>query len=562
MSKSIEQSKVLVSRGNLAFPAAGQVLWNCPTCDGVDLVFNGFPGQFVAYTLDEDTASPTYDLYITVDETTIATTDGEIFIGQFVDTQGKGYANDVRTIAGQSLGKCDLKGVKASGPSCPQPQILATYIDCIKCDETYTAMFTYSDNFTQSFGKHRADQDTLVCSITTECCSCDDCNPQANCDEIVGKLIDGFNKKVRGGRHKYPDRKIKDTGSFPKPYRFFKLHSNIFSYCLAPRKEECACDSCNTVDAITGITGGAAAGTEFNNNLNPAGDGTYLGQLDNIAKQIECALDDKIGPHAGTAFVTGGTDDCCPAQLWVITCDAGFALNIDPCDNGLDLFPEFTDKGKTTKRDCESGDCIEPEDKVSKFCCGIGVIIDQDRIECDCPCDIDVPPATLMRTGTFTFVKDAGSCTPTVRAKEILAPKPPTGSGGYVRWEEYNQSADGEHWRATSERQGYFGSLRGDRQGRMRNAAAFSDCRKQYCHYVWENKHDTEGRDGKTLIRCNYLTDFYIPTCDKVTIDSFTLFYQAFAAESSAKCNIVKAGTCIGQGDATLVEAEVCEEEG
>ena len=561
MSKRIEQSKVIVSKGNLALPAAGQVLWDCPTCEELELSINGVPGQIVAYTYDEDPASPTFGQYITVDETgdgtnALADIPGDIYVGQFTNCKGKAHATDIRTIAGRKLTKCELDSVTVDAPRCPQPQVLASYLDCFDCGDTITAHFEYSDNATQSFGKLRADEETLTCAHTIECCGagCHDCDPTATCDEWIAKLVDGLNGDIgKGKKHNYPDRKIKRPGSKGYPFRFFKLHSNFLTFCIAPTKEECSCDSCETTAAITGITGGAAAGVEFSNNTNADGSATFMDQLDGIAKQIECAMTEAIGPHAATAFVTGGTDDCCPAQLWVFTCDPAFALNIDACDNEIDPFETFVDKGKTSSRDCETGDCIEPVDAEKDFCCGIGVIIDQDRIECDCPCDVDAPPNTLLRTGKFTFLKDAKDCTPKVKSRELLCPIAPSGSGGYARWAEYSQNSAHECWRDTSSRQGPMNTLRGDKVGRLRNAPKFSDCRKQYCHYIWTNEQNSIGVDSDKTCKF-YKTDFYIPTCDLATIDSFTLFYQAFAEASSAKCKTIKAGTCLGHGEATLVE--------
>lgn len=566
-SKRYDQSKVIVTKGNLALPAAGQVLWDCPTCDNVGLVLAGFPGQPVAYTYDEDETSATFGQYITVDDTgdgtnALADIPGDIYVGQFTNCGGKSYADDIRTIAGKKLDKCSLEGVKVDAPTCPQPQILASYLDCFDCGDTVTALFSYSDNATQSFGKLREDDEKITCATTIECCEgCGDCNPSATCDQWIGKLVDGLNGDEGIGRKKfsYPDRKIKKPGSKAAPYRFFKLQPNVFSFCVAPTKSDCACDSCVETAAITGITGGAAAGTEFTNNIitNAAGeDVTHMDMLGNIATQIECALNkpDVLGRHSTTAFVTGGTDDCCPAQLWVITCDAGFALNIDPCDNGIKPFEEFIDEGVISITDCESGDCAPEEAATKTFCCGIGVILDQDRIECDCPCDVDYPPNTLLRTGKFTFLKDAKDCSQKVKSRELLCPKPPTGSGGYVRWAEFSQDASGECWRDTSTRQGAMNSLRADKAGRHANAAKFSDCKKQYCHYIWDNRVDGIGHDNEKFCTF-YKTDFYIPTCDIVTIDSFTKFYQAFAESSSARCNVVKAGSCVGHGEETLVEA-------
>lgn len=569
-NRMIEQSKVIVTAGNLALPEAGQVLWDCPNCADMALVLGGRPGQPVAYTLIEDENDPNFGMYVTVDHTgdgtnPLADIYGDIYVGQFTNCSGKSYADDIRTIGGRSLGKCDLDSVKTVAPTCPQPQILASYLDCFECGDTITAHFKYSDNATQSFGSLRNDSEETVCSATIDCCgtACHDCDPQATCDVWIAELVDALNGDKGNDKSKfYPDRKPKKAGSKDYPFRFFKLQKNIFTYCIAPTKDDCGCESCVETAAITGITGGLAVGADaatFTNNqvpsqADPATMVTHMDMLDNIAKQIECAYKQECGNHAATAFVTGGTDDCCPAQLWVMTCDPDFALNIEPCDTGIEAFEAFTDKGKTVGRDCETGDCVKPVDAEKEFCCGIGVIIDQDRIECDCPCDVEVPPATLLRTGKFQFLKNAQDCSPKVRSRELLCPKAPSGSGGEVRWAEYSQSSTGECWRDTSERQGTLGSLRGDKVGRMKNAPKFSKCDQQYCHYQWINKKEHINCD-KVKVICHNKTDWYIPTCDLVTIDSFTLFYTALAETSSGRCHKVKVGPCVGHGEETLVEA-------
>lgn len=538
-------TKHIVTSGDYDMVPAGQRLFDCPNClsgRGQQIKFyNVAPGQLVAYTIDPATLQP-----ITVDATTLATVTGDLYIGVGVDTDGDGAADDVRLLAGEKLDKCLLDETSVSAPVCGQPQILAAYLDCVKCWETYAVQFRYSDNRTRSFGLTRADQNEITAAVSPECCDCDDCPQEANCEEVICKLVDSLNNEfdyTLNNGERYPDKKA-DYRDIP--YRAVRLHENWNTYCIDPIRSECDCEGCVATDAIVEATIGGEVVT-FSGNLNPADNSqTFLAQLKNIAHQIECAFDSNIGQHSGFAYVTGGgPDNCCPYQLHIVTCDDDFELRgeggtvIDPCD-AINPYPEFQDR--ITCVDCDSS----PAQPVVPNC-GLAVIIEQPELDCDC--FIEKPLAWYGRTGELTFIKDLDSCTPIVKATELLEPRFPQNFGAWVRWLEYSQETGGKgrQYRDVNARQGWLGLP--DSVSRARNAITFSDCNKSYCTYYLG--HASERRPvidrvtSKSAVINRLSSYIHIPSDDANTLAAWEAFYNELLQIGSTTCNILGPVSCL-----------------
>ena len=545
-------TKHIVTSGDYTMVAAGQRLFDCPNCRAgrdAKIFYNVAPGQLVAYTIDSATLQP-----ITVDSTTLNSVTGDLYIGVGVDTDGDGAADDVRLLAGEKLDKCLLDETSVSAPVCGQPQILAAYLDCVKCWETYAVQFRYSDNRTRSFGLNRADQNEITAAIAPECSSCDDCSPTANCEEVICKLVDALNNEfdyTLSNGDAYPDKKVVHT---TQPYRAVRLHDNWNVFCINPTGAACDCEGCIATDVIeSAVINGTVV--NFSGNVNPSNNAqTLLAQLKNIAQQIECAFDDLIGPHSGFAFVaSGGPDSCCPWQLHVVTCDDDFELHgasgaLDVCD-AINPYPGFASRATCV-------DCGESPAADYVPTCGLAVIIEQPEI--DCGCFIDKPLAWYGRMGDLTFVKDLDSYSPIVKATELLAPRFPENFGAWIQWLEYSQETGGKgrEYRDVNARQGWLGLP--DQVSRARNAITFADCNKSYCtYYLGHFNRRRPVIDRVNLSNVNRLSSYiHIPSDDVSTLNSWETFYNALLTIGESTCKIFGDVTCLQvEGTPTYVPA-------
>jgi len=539
-------NKVLVSCKDLPFVERGIELWPCVEGDCADseYVLPGEVGQWISYIYDGDT-------YTTIDHTDIPNlTDEQIFIGQLESQYGKNYANGIRYIAGEYMTACDLVNIDVTGYSCPQPQIGYVGIDgCFECGDTISIRAKKHDNRIASWmDEEERGYEIYEASAPVECCQgCDDCPGEGGCQKPMMNLVDQLmgNIKTAGDNGiGYPG--IKTVCPTEKTNVTWMVANCYFPvYCLAPTKEECSCDDCNSIAAITEVTIGGET-VVLENTTNAAGDKTFLDQLDTIVDQINCKFKEILGPHSGTAFVSGGTDDCCPRQLMVNTCDEGFAIaGLEPCDV-LKVDEPFTKKDKPGYKDCEGGGCVEAIVAENKVCCGIIWVADQDKFECDCPCGpSDPPPDTFLRFLKVELLKgDPTNCGIVSYGRELMEPKIPTGSGGIMRWEEANREAEGEWWNNDSEREGYHGDLRKDKYGRERNAATCAKCSSKYCRYEWRNKRSAMAEDGKTPQVCVYETIWGVDKDHPVAGEALELFFTALAESSATKCHVPKIGTC------------------
>ena len=529
-------TKHIVTAGDYAIVPKDRELFSCPTCSkGIQKYFwNGAPGQLVAFTISATTLLP-----ISVDATNIASVTGDLYIGVFVDTDGDGAADNVRLLAGEKFDHCLVDETKVSSPTCGQPQILATYLECVKCWETYTVNFRYTDNFLKSWAQRRDDYEEVTVAYSPQCHSCDDCEPAVNKREVICNLVDllnhEFDTSINGVA--YPDR-IGVT--LPKPYRAVVLHNNWYSFCLSPTAGACVCDECNILDGIVSATIGGEEVT-FSGNLNPADDQqTFVAQLENIAWQIECGFTEHIGPHAGFAFVTGGgPDSCCPVMLHVVTCDDDFVLTdvngaMDVCSSAITPFPDFP--ANVTCVDCVSAapDPYTPDN-------GLAVIIDQPKHACDC--FVTKPESYPIRNGELTFIKDVGQYSPTIKATELLAPIIPENYGSWIQYLEYSQETGGRgrNYRDVNARQGWLGLP--DSQSRARNAVSHATCNRSYCTYYFG--HHMSRKSTTLSPAFNELKSFvHIPSTDTTTIASWETFYDALLTKSSGVCTVLGSTTC------------------
>lgn len=354
--------KHVVASGDYALATAGQTLFTIIGSGSRRRIsYNVSPGQIVAYVIEGGVTR-------TVDDGTLAAGDiHELYIGVGVDLDGDGVTDDIRHIGIEQVGGCDPREVSTSSPRCGSPQIMDFYFDCTECNETYSVIVRVDDNQTRSYSPWNKSFSEFVGSIVTNCNSCNDCPAEHNCKEIACKLADALNNDLdlKVGSRKYPDWKGQ---GLPRPFFATRLHSNSFVYCLSPQTEVGGCKDCTYIGAITGALINGTKYT-FVGNTNPAdATQTFPGQLDGIVQQLNDAFITEysggqvdVNPHAGSAYVTGSYQDCCPIQLHVNTCDASFIL-LGPGD--VEIVETSNNNPFTTYgTDTASNNCIDCGDQ-------------------------------------------------------------------------------------------------------------------------------------------------------------------------------------------------------
>lgn len=542
MAKTANYENHIVAYGNYPMAPGGQNLFDCPGCSkgNPKLFYNGYPGQLVAYTIEG-----TGNVPVTVGVADIPNITGDLYIGRFVDLDCDGVADDVQLIAGEHLTKCDVDSASVASPTCGLPSIKALSIDCVECHETYTVEVRLEDNVTRTWSPLHVPA-KCVASYTTECCTCDDCDPEANCNDIICGLVDSLNGELNLMIDKntpYPDRK---KARKERRYKAFRGHANWFTYCLVPEKSECDCEGCTTIPAITGATVGGEA-VELQGNLTPDGAATYIPQVQNIAQQLNCAFEKNIGKHSGFAFVTAGVTKCCPLQLHVNTCDAGFVLEgAEVCENGF-LPLEFTNSGCCTQVDPETGACIIPEDKVENPSCWLAVVADPPKPDCK-GCYLDKPWMWYGNKLDIQLLKDPNDCSPEWRSYDILESQSPRNFGAQIQWLEYKHAfprGKGRRHNVSNQRRGWLGDFESD--ARVNQVKA--KCDSLYCSYSLGYSSDEKSQLDSRKYCKEYASVFHIDSCDDVTLASWEEFFNALITDQNGACKVIGDVTCTVGGE-------------
>lgn len=531
--------KHIVASGNHAMAAADQPLFQCVgKGKGKRLHYNVAPGQLVAYTVSNGVAT-------TVDASNLdASHIHELFIGVGVDLDGDHVTDDIRHLGIEHISGCEPREVSTSSPRCGGPQVVDFYFDCTQCNETYSVMVKIDDNKTQSFSPWNKSFAEYVGTIVTECHSCDDCPVEHNCKEVSCKLADALNNdfELKVGKEGYPDWKGQ---GLDRPFFATRLHDNSFIYCLGAQ----TIDDCVDCTHVSAITGAIINGTQYDfvGTVDPANQSfTLQGQVQNIVTQLNEAFIEEysqgqegVNPHAGSAYATGSYQDCCPIQLHVNTCDASFELIGGPTPI---VSNPFVDHG-TEDNDLNCIDCgDQPSQKA--FPCGIRVIAEQIKGECDC--FIDKPLAFYGRRLKVLPIGDGWKGKPWT-VKEVQAMELPAGFGSWIQWLEYQGNLPegrGRRYSRSNINKGWA-NLPGSK-ARVRNAVT-ARCDKNYCSYYLKSlteKTKLNNEFGKIQIHSNV----HIATDDSVTIASWEGFFEALIAlnPQCKQLTVVNCDTSIG----------------
>lgn len=522
----------IVFGGNLPLTPRNQTLFTekAPKV-GRKLALKGIVGAPVAFTLTSAGE------YRTVDDTDIPTLKTPLYLGKFVDPYNNGFATDVQLIAGEKLGVCDLNTAYSVKPTCGSPTIVATSIDCVECQKSYSAVLSVKDNKTISFALPDKGVEYFA-THHTQCNSCgDDCDPVANCKDIAHGIVDQLNgtEQISIAGNPYPDYKASNY-NLPKNWRAVVGHSTWKTYCISPDPGT-TCTECTSIDKITTATIDGTSYT-FVNNENPAAPlKTLVAQLEGLAQQIEDVFEERIGKHSGFAFVTKGITSCCPIQLHVVTCDEDFAITgLTECP----ITPDMSYLPQVKWADCNSvaGTPTIPS-------CWIAVIGYAEKPDCD-NCDINEPPLYPTIDLSLTFLKDdISDYSPIITTKTILEGTTPSNYGLEIRWLENKHNEPGgrgrSHFDTTSSRVEPYGNQHP--RSKWKNVVT-AKCDKMYCSIVLEYKDIKVGNFTNSPLHLRFKSAIHMESTGTTTINSVLPLLQAIVDRSEGTCRLINDLSC------------------
>ncbi len=500
------RKNILVAKSGLGLYPAGQAVFRAPKKSGRGAHVNVLPGQLVIYDpitlLAVDAAAIALGKY------------PRLVIGVGHDTNGDGYADAIRKVAGDELYTGYIDAVTAEPSRCGTVEVHDLLFDCIYPEEAHSIVVTVEDDFTQNtFPYNRAEEYTFTVKLDSEdCAGCDDTR---TCQEIACKFEQTFNGDLEDDPTLQSVFVRGQVANYP--FKLVRLFDTSDVYCLD--KVGDGCSTCNRVTAITGITIGEEDPIEFTNVTDPSDSAySFEAQLWNIVDQINEALDGN-----GSAVITGNTGSCCPLQLEINTCLV-YSLqsgedDLTPCStsNPLAAIPQVH-----ACKNCDEA----PADKT--YTCGLRVIA--NRVDLDCNCQFPPNPPLGYLSRKVRISAGAGFPKGSTYSRKVQEATFPEGSGYQAQWDEYTQDygGSGRDYLPYNFNRGPL-SLP-NKNSRMLNAVT-ADCDENYCTIAITHRlpHSDDSVKGELNLTKMY-TKIYIPTSDVDTQTEFTDAINAITA--------------------------------
>lgn len=247
-------------------------------------------------------------------------------LATFHDTDGDGVSDKVRKAFGDNVFVNYVNAYTAEESRCAIQEVVDFLFSCTHCSQPYTLSVMVQDNETQNqYPYNKAEQ--LTFTSNQECCSCSDCpeDTDVSC-KIAQDLVDQMNGVLTTDPTKVPTWNRRVPRNKFTAVRLYGGAEASKLYTFDPVVED-GCTNCVAVPFIKSFTydigdGGGTQTVTFTGNANPAdGTQTLIGQLKNIARQINVALDGK-----GSAILRRGTSKCCPITLEINTCATAVTL--------------------------------------------------------------------------------------------------------------------------------------------------------------------------------------------------------------------------------------------
>lgn len=508
------RKNILVAKGDQGLYPAGQPVFTAPKKSGRGAHINVLPGQLVIY-------DPLTLLAVEAAEIT-AGNYSRLVIGVGHDTNGDGYSDAIRKVAGDELFTRNIDAATAEPSRCGTVEVHDLLFDCIYPEEAHSVVVTVEDDFTQNtYPYNRAEEYTFTVILGEEgCVGCDDTR---TCKEIACKFEQAFNGDLEDDPTKQSVFVRGQVANYP--FQLVRLFDSSSVFCLTKTSDTCG--DCNTVDAITGITIGEEDPIVFTNTVNPADETTTLqAQLWSVVDQINDALDGN-----GTAVLTGNTGACCDLQLEINTCldfvlqgaddpeNPGTPLDLVPCSTSNPLAP--VSQGYTCKN-CDQA----PADKT--YSCGLRVIA--NRVDLDCNCQYPANPPLGYLSRKVKIEAYAGFPKGATFSRKVQEATFPEGLGYQAQWDEYTQDfgGSGRDYLPYNFNRGPLDLP--NKNSRMANAVT-ADCKDTYCTIALVHRlpHSDDSVKGELNLTKMY-TKVYIPTSATTTQTEFIAAVNAITA--------------------------------
>jgi len=540
MSKKIRYTRHISTEGNLGFVASGTALYSEYEDNGTIIKKYNVPPKALAMWIEtKDGSIPTT---IEPADLTTANQISKLKIGVGYSSMNKKISDGIRELVPLQIDGCRIDTLNAFGPKCAVPHIEAIYPGCLSC-ETLTARYRIYDNDTLSWvgATHVNKQfEQRVVSYTPDCETCDGCDQTVSCDEMVCGLVDLLNNDsqhyLKDGTI-YPHTSPQGWGT-DVPVKFVKINPNFKAYCIAPEVGT-DCTDCNAFAKLTTFT---VNNTQYTFNLtDPADDTkTLVDQLELAAMEIEKAFKAELGKHSGFAVVTRGQGQCCPAQLFVSTCDDTFTITgLTECSDAITSFPDFVTA--STCQQCGSSGTTETPN------CGIAAIALQPKYDCE-ELDITQPKQFWGRRVELEIISPSGVLNPKWSKKAtLLEPKLPANFGSQIQFAEFNNVYEelGDFGDIGDHRSGWLGLP--SKQSKLRKAVR-ARCDKSYCTYqIGFSTFDKFGITGMgTYQSFGIEGNIDVPENDSTTKTAVEALLTKLKTLSPESCEVITAINCAG----------------
>lgn len=505
--------KVLVSKNNLPMKARNLPLYR-PNTTGRGLTLNLLDGEFYAYDPK---------LRKTIDATDLSSV-GRFEIGVGIDTNGDGWADDIRRISGDSITACDIVGLSAEPARCSTVQVTDFLFTCTPAQEDYALTISVDNSKVRSgYATNRTADYTYNFRYSQT--GCDACTIDENCDKVVCGLVDAINEVNTNSPFDTPyfyGRKP----DFQKPFTAVRLFAGATAtkdYCIS--FEDTTCPECTFLEQLYSITVDGVI-TVFENASTTVGEETYTlpAQVQGIIDQMNTALG-----NTGSAVLLDSNGACCQKRIQINSCEtvtvqSAVGVNITPCatSNPFTAIPVVND-------------CIDCDDSPTTvtYTCGIRIFFLAPQFPCDCfTPGVNNPPNFY---GTQGWVRPSsetwndGSFTVINRSTMTL----PEGLGYFYQQREYNQHVGGigRVYNPYNVAKGRIG-LPGSKVDRFPNALTVK-CNEQYCSIsllTAGTRREVFANDNAILKKA--LNTFLVPQGDTTTQTSLLTFLNTAAGTS------------------------------
>ena len=517
------RENILTVTGNRPLKARNQDLFIKNTSRR-GLTLNLFDGE--PFALDVKTQK-------TIDHTDLAAVSRWLF-GVGIDTNGDGWADEIRTIAGNFATGCDILGISAKPANCATVEIQDFLFKCTPSQEDYSLTISLDNSKVRSqFATNRTAD--FVYNVRYEDLGCDGCSVEEVAEKVACLLEDKINADGRFDNPlKVPYFYNRPAPAEPQPILAHRLFTNSVDYCISFVDTEC--ETCTNLESIAKVLVGVGEDvveTVLVNATVTTGEGenevttTLPAQLEGIANQITAALDGK-----GSAAVLKVPGACCSYRIQINTCETvvlqdAADVTIDPCATTTPFTPIATEE---TCKNCAT------EDGTVTFEAGIRVFF----LAPEFPCNTSMPgvnnPPNFYGTQGYLRPNSESWKEGSYFIRKVSNMTLPEGLGYFWQIREYSQAVGGEgrNYNPYNVHKGRIGL---PSKGSAALEAVKTKCHELYCsiHVSIGGVKRSRAVNDSAILQ-NSLNTILIPQANTTSQTSVLAFFNAAAS----------AGNCTG----------------